>query len=171
MKLITGLHHVTAITGNAQENIDFYTGVLGLRLVKKTVNFDYSDVYHFYFGDEYGTPGTIMTTFPYGKDLINGRHGKGMLNTTAFSVSIDALDYWMNRLEQFNIPSNSRSKDFLMKFSFTWKILTDWDWNWFLMIKTKEKDITMVIFQKIMPSKEFIMWKSGRMPMKEQQHF
>lgn len=104
MKLITGLHHVTAITGNAQENIDFYTGVLGLRLVKKTVNFDYSDVYHFYFGDEYGTPGTIMTTFPYGKDLINGRHGKGMLNTTAFSVSIDALDYWMNRLEQFNIP-------------------------------------------------------------------
>ncbi|MCW1961338.1 ring-cleaving dioxygenase [Chryseobacterium viscerum] len=104
MKLITGLHHVTAITGNAQENIDFYTGVLGLRLVKKTVNFDYSDVYHFYFGDEYGTPGTIMTTFPYGKDLINGRHGKGMLNTTAFSVSIEGLDYWMNRLEQFNIP-------------------------------------------------------------------
>ncbi|MDW9382476.1 VOC family protein [Chryseobacterium sp. JV558] len=104
MKLITGLHHVTAITGNAQENIDFYTGVLGLRLVKKTVNFDYSDVYHFYFGDEYGTPGTIMTTFPYGKDLINGRHGKGMLNTTAFSVSIDALDYWTNRLELFNIP-------------------------------------------------------------------
>ncbi|REC42117.1 ring-cleaving dioxygenase [Chryseobacterium pennipullorum] len=103
MKLITGLHHVTAITGNAQENIDFYTGVLGLRLVKKTVNFDYSEVYHFYFGDEYGTPGTIMTTFPYGKDLINGRHGKGMLNTTAFSVSIEALDYWMNRLDQFNI--------------------------------------------------------------------
>lgn len=104
MNLITGLHHVTAITGNAQENIDFYTGVLGLRLVKKTVNFDYSEAYHFYFGDEYGTPGTIMTTFPYGKDLINGRHGKGMLNTTAFSVSIDALDYWMSRLEQFNIP-------------------------------------------------------------------
>lgn len=103
MKLITGLHHVTAITGNAQENIDFYTGVLGLRLVKKTVNFEYSDVYHFYFGDEYGTPGTILTTFPYGKDLINGRHGKGMLNTTAFSVSMDALEYWTNRLDQFNI--------------------------------------------------------------------
>lgn len=56
MSLITGLHHVTAITGDAQENIDFYTGVFGLRLVKKTVNFDYSDVYHFYFGDEFGTP-------------------------------------------------------------------------------------------------------------------
>jgi glyoxalase family protein len=104
MKLITGLHHVTAITGDTQENIDFYTGVLGLRLVKTTVNFDYSDVYHFYFGDEFGTPGTIMTTFPYGKGLVNGRHGKGMLNTTAFSISMDALDYWMNRLNQFNIP-------------------------------------------------------------------
>jgi len=104
MALITGLHHVTAITGNSQENIDFYTGVLGLRLVKKTVNFDYSDVYHFYFGDEFGTPGTIMTTFPYGKDLVNGRHGKGMLNTTAFSASMEALDYWLDRLDQFNIP-------------------------------------------------------------------
>lgn len=104
MALITGLHHVTAITGDAQENIDFYTGILGLRLIKKTVNFDYSDVYHFYFGDEFGTPGTIMTTFPYGKGLVNGRHGKGMLNTTAFSVSFDALDYWLKRLDQFHIP-------------------------------------------------------------------
>jgi len=103
MALITGLHHVTAVTGDAQENIDFYTGILGLRLVKKTVNFDYSEVYHFYFGDEYGTPGTIMTTFPYGKGLANGRHGKGMLNTTAFSISIEALDYWLERLTRFNI--------------------------------------------------------------------
>ncbi|PIF46597.1 glyoxalase family protein [Chryseobacterium sp. 52] len=104
MALITGLHHVTAITGDAQENIDFYTGILGLRLVKKTVNFEYPEVYHFYFGDEFGTPGTIMTTFPYGKGLANGRHGKGMLNTTAFSVSMDGLDYWLERLDQFNIP-------------------------------------------------------------------
>lgn len=104
MALITGLHHVTAVTGDAQENIDFYTGVLGLRLIKKTINFDVSDVYHFYFGDEFGTPGTIMTTFPYGKGLASGRHGKGMLNTTAFSLSMDALDYWLERLDQFNIP-------------------------------------------------------------------
>ncbi|WP_206549396.1 MULTISPECIES: VOC family protein [unclassified Chryseobacterium] len=75
MALITGLHHVTAITGDAQGNIDFYTEILGLRLIKKTVNFDNSDVYHFYFGDEFGTPGTIMTTFPYGKGLANGRNG------------------------------------------------------------------------------------------------
>lgn len=104
MSLITGLHHVTAITGDSQDNIDFYTGVLGLRLVKKTVNFDYSEVYHFYFGDKYGTPGTIMTTFPYGKGLVNGRHGKGMLNTTAFSVAMDGLDYWLERLDRLGIP-------------------------------------------------------------------
>lgn len=112
MALITGLHHVTAITGDAQGNIDFYTGVLGLRLIKKTVNFDYSEVYHFYFGDQFGTPGTIMTTFPYGKGLVNGRHGKGMLNTTAFSVSMEALDYWLNRLDQFNIPYKQAQERF-----------------------------------------------------------
>lgn len=104
MPLITGLHHVTAVTGDSQDNIDFYTGILGLRLVKKTVNFEYSDVYHFYFGDEFGTPGTIMTTFPYGKGLANGRHGKGMLNTTAFSTALGGLDYWLERLDRFNIP-------------------------------------------------------------------
>ena len=112
-----------------------------------------------------------MTTFPYGKDLINGRHGKGMLNTTAFSVSIDTPDYWMNRLEQFNIPFKQPQQRFSDE---VFIYLEDFDGlglELVLMIKTKEKDITMVIFQKIMPSKEFIMWKSGRMPMKEQQHF
>ncbi|WP_255153732.1 VOC family protein [Ferruginibacter sp. HRS2-29] len=63
-KLITGIHHVTIVAGGAQENIDFYAGFLGLRLVKKTVNFDAEDVYHFYYGDETGSPGTILTFFP-----------------------------------------------------------------------------------------------------------
>ena len=85
-QLITGIHHVTAITGNAQKNLDFYTGILGLRLIKKTVNFDGPDVYHFYYGDEQGSPGSILTFFPY-EGLVNGRHGKGMLNTTTFSVA------------------------------------------------------------------------------------
>jgi glyoxalase family protein len=101
-KLITGIHHVTAIAGDAQKNIDFYAGVLGVRLVKRTVNFDASGVYHFYYGDEIGHPGTILTFFPY-QGLISGRHGKGMLNTTSFSVAAGALDYWMARLKQFNI--------------------------------------------------------------------
>lgn len=102
-QLITGLHHVTAITGDAQENIDFYTGVLGLRMVKKTVNFENSDVYHLYFGDASGAPGTVMTTFPYGRDLAKGRHGKGMQNTTAFSLPMEGLDFWLERLEGFDI--------------------------------------------------------------------
>lgn len=99
---ITGIHHVTAMAGGAQENIDFYTGILGLRMVKKTVNFDAPDVYHFYYGDESGSPGSIMTTFPYGA-LAKGRHGKGFVNTTTFSVPYSSIDYWTARLQRFNV--------------------------------------------------------------------
>src|SRR5687768_12876023 len=101
-KLITGIHHVTAIAGDAQKNLDFYAGILGLRLVKKTVNFDASGVYHFYYGDEVGTPGTILTFFPY-QGLVNGRQGKGMLNTTTFSLPTNSIDYWLTRLKAFSI--------------------------------------------------------------------
>lgn len=101
-KLITGIHHITAIAGDAQENIDFYCGILGLRLVKKTVNFDAPGVYHFYYGDEAGNPGSILTFFPYG-DLVKGRQGKGMLNTTTFSVPADSLIFWVERFKKFNI--------------------------------------------------------------------
>lgn len=102
-QLITGIHHVTAIASNAQQNIDFYTGILGLRLVKKTVNFDGPDVYHFYYGDEKGTPGSILTFFPY-EGLVNGRHGKGMLNTTSFSLPSSSVNYWLERLKKFEVP-------------------------------------------------------------------
>jgi glyoxalase family protein len=102
-KWITGLHHVTAIAGDAQGNVDFYGGILGLRMVKKTVNFEDSNVYHLYFGDERGMPGSVMTTFPYGRDLAKGRHGKGMLNTTAFSIPLSGLDFWLDRLDRFDI--------------------------------------------------------------------
>lgn len=102
-ELITGLHHVTAISGDAQENLNFYNGILGLRRVKTTVNFENPEVYHLYFGDTAGSPGTIMTTFPYGSDLAKGRHGKGMMNTTAFSVDINGLDFWLERLDRFDI--------------------------------------------------------------------
>lgn len=101
-ELITGIHHVTAIASNAQENINFYTGILGLRLVKKTVNFDAPEVYHFYYGDQEGNPGSILTFFPY-SGLINGRHGKGMLNTTTFSVPLASLNYWLGRLKKFEV--------------------------------------------------------------------
>jgi glyoxalase family protein len=102
MSLITGIHHVTALAGSPQKNIDFYAGILGLRLVKKTVNFDAPEIYHFYYGNETGQPGSILTFFPYG-DIMKGRHGKGMLNTTSFSVPLSSLEYWENRLKKFNI--------------------------------------------------------------------
>lgn len=103
-KLITGIHHVTAIAGDAQKNLEFYAGILGTRLVKKTINFDGPDVYHLYYGDETGRPGSIMTFFPY-QGLVRGRHGKGMLNTTTFSVPLASLDYWLTRLKKFGIAS------------------------------------------------------------------
>lgn len=102
-QLITGIHHVTAIAGSPQKNIDFYVGILGLRLVKKTVNFDAPDVYHFYYGDEVGNPGSILTFFPYNENTIGGRHGKGMLNTTSFSANANSLSYWLDRLKRFGV--------------------------------------------------------------------
>jgi len=110
-KLITGIHHVTIVAGGAQENIDFYAGFLGLRLVKKTVNFDAEDVYHFYYGDETGSPGSILTFFPY-KGLQSGRHGKGMLNTTTFSVAASSLDYWLARFDKHGIAYKKPAERF-----------------------------------------------------------
>ncbi len=100
--LITGIHHITAIAGNPQANIDFYTGILGLRLVKKTINFDAPGVYHFYFGDELGRPGTVFTTFPF-TGARKGTKGTGEVTYTAFSISGDSLDYWIERLKKYRI--------------------------------------------------------------------
>lgn len=110
-KLITGIHHVTAIAGDAQKNLEFYAGILGTRLVKKTINFDGPDVYHLYYGDETGRPGSIMTFFPY-KGLQRGRHGKGMLNTTTFSVPLASLGYWLTRLKKFGIAHKEPEERF-----------------------------------------------------------
>lgn len=101
--LINGLHHVTALAGNTQRNVDFYVDVLGLRMVKKTINFDAPDVYHLYYGDETGSPGTIMTFFPY-DGIPRGRKGVGQLTYTAFSVPTESLSFWMDRLNQYSIP-------------------------------------------------------------------
>lgn len=89
---ITGLHHVTAMAADAQANNDFFTGVLGLRRVKKTVNFDDPGTYHLYYGDEAGTPGTIMTCFPF-RDIGPGRRGAGEAVETAFAVPQGALPF------------------------------------------------------------------------------
>ena|SRR5579871_1375351 len=94
---IPGLHHVTAIASNPQTNLDFYTDVLGLRFVKRTVNFDDPGTYHFYFGDDIGSPGTILTFFPW-PDASGGQAGAGEVAKTAFSVPIGSLEYWTKRL-------------------------------------------------------------------------
>lgn len=104
--LITGIHHITAIAGNPQKNIDFYTGILGLRMVKKTINFDAPDVYHFYFGDELGTPGTVFTTFPF-EGARKGTKGTGELTYTAFSIAENSIDYWVERLKKYNVTVSS----------------------------------------------------------------
>jgi len=92
---ILGLHHVTATVDEAQDDLDFCLEGLGLRLVKKTVNFDNHHVYHFYYGDQRGTPGTIWTTFPYsGRGVAEGKKGAGQVTVTSFSVPIGAFDFW-----------------------------------------------------------------------------
>ncbi|MBY6037815.1 ring-cleaving dioxygenase [Fictibacillus nanhaiensis] len=97
-----GIHHITAIVGNPQENVDFYAGILGLRLVKKTVNFDDPGTYHLYFGDGGGKPGTIMTFFPW-PDAYRGRVGSGQVGTTTFVVPEKALPFWEERLLKYNV--------------------------------------------------------------------
>ena len=95
---LQGLHHITMITGDAQKNIDFYADTLGLRLVKKTVNFDAPDAYHLYFADEVGTPGTILTWFEFA-GARRGRAGAGQIHMIQLGVaSTEALDFWATRL-------------------------------------------------------------------------
>ncbi len=94
-----GIHHITAITADAQANLDFYVGLLGLRFVKRTVNFDAPDVYHLYYGDETGAPGSIMTFFEF-PQAARGRHGAGMIHTLQWRVAgEDSLDFWASRVQ------------------------------------------------------------------------
>jgi glyoxalase family protein len=103
---ILGLHPVTATVAEAHPDVDFCVGSLGMRLVKKTVNFDNRNVYHFYYGDERGTPGTIWTTFPYaGMGVPPGVIGEGQVTATTFSVPADSLDWWATRLRERHVES------------------------------------------------------------------
>ena len=110
---IQGLHHVTATVSGAQEDLDFYAGVLGLRLVKRTVNFDNRQVYHFYYGDAAGTPGTIMTTFPYrGMGVPVGRKGAGQITGICFSVPAGSLDDWRRRFQARRVEVRAEGSRF-----------------------------------------------------------
>lgn len=109
--LQNGIHHVTAIAGPAQRNLDFYTRVLGLRLVKKTVNFDDPGTYHLYYGDEAGQPGTILTFFPW-EHAAPGWLGTGETRETAFRVPEGAIGYWLDRLAEKGVPHEAPEKRF-----------------------------------------------------------
>lgn len=100
--IIPGIHHVTAICDDPQQNIDFYVGLLGLRMVKQTVNFDSPDTYHLYYGDEQGHPGTILTFFSW-PDSPKGYIGTGQIGSVSFSIPAQSLAYWEERLSRHNI--------------------------------------------------------------------
>jgi glyoxalase family protein len=111
---IKGLHHVTAMARDAADNNAFYTHTLGLRRVKKTVNFDEPSVYHLYYGDEVGTPGSVMTYFPF-PNIARGRPGTGEVGTTVFAVPEGALDFWQQRLIAQNVGDVERGENFGQK--------------------------------------------------------
>src|SRR5215468_3980909 len=108
---IPGLHHVTAIASDPQRNLDFYVGLLGLRFVKRTVNFDDPGTYHFYFGDNRGTPGTILTFFPW-PGARRGTRGTGQVEATAFAIPPDSIGYWVERLKQQHVTAEKTSTRF-----------------------------------------------------------
>lgn len=101
---IHGIHHITAIASDPQRNLDFYTELLGLRLVKRTVNFDDPSAYHFYFGDRIGTPGTILTFFPW-PGARRGSRGTGQVTSTSFAISRNAIDFWRDRLQEWHVAA------------------------------------------------------------------
>src|SRR5688572_31254932 len=109
MTHIRGIHHVTAIASDPQRNLDFYAGVLGMRFVKRTVNFDDPQTYHFYFGDESGSPGSLLTFFPW-PGARRGRHGVGQVAVVSLAIVPASLGYWMERLMShgvaFKLPAS-----------------------------------------------------------------
>src|SRR6266446_32991 len=110
-KKIAGLHHVTAIASDPQRNLDFYIGLLGLRLVKRTVNFDDPGTYHFYFGDARGTPGTILTFFSW-PGARRGHRGVGQIEATSFVISPDSVGYWLDRFKEQHVTAEKTSARF-----------------------------------------------------------
>ncbi|WP_404355042.1 ring-cleaving dioxygenase [Cytobacillus firmus] len=101
-KATSGIHHISAIVGHPQENIDFYAGVLGLRMVKQTVNFDDPGTYHLYFGNNEGKPGTIITFFPWA-NAFQGEIGDGQVGVTSYAIPRGALEFWKDRFKKFKI--------------------------------------------------------------------
>lgn len=101
---VGGIHHVTAVASDPQRNLDFYVGLLGLRLVKRTINFDDPGTYHFYYGDSRGAPGTILTFFPW-PNAWRGSRGTGQIEATAFAIAPESVGYWLERLKEHHVSA------------------------------------------------------------------
>ena len=108
---ILGIHHITALASDAQRNVDFYVGILGMRFVKKSINQDAPDAYHLYYGDEIGTPGTALTFFPFGR-AARGVHGNSEVANVAFAVPVKSQDFWVSHLSKKRIHFDGPSKRF-----------------------------------------------------------
>jgi len=132
---LKGIHHITAIAADPQRNLDFYTEVMGLRLVKLTVNFDDPGTYHFYFGNEIGTPGSILTFFPW-PGAEKGATGAGQVVAIAFAVSIGSLTFWSARLRAHGVdpaPEVQRFGEQVLRFQ-------DPDGLWLELVETEQRD-------------------------------
>lgn len=126
---IPGIHHITAIASDPQRNVDFYTDVLGLRLVKLTVNFDDPTTYHLYYGDDAGTPGTILTFFPW-PGARRGRRGNGQVAVTSFSIPEGSIGYWQDRLKRYGVAGS----DIQSRFDETVLTVEDPDGMWLELV-------------------------------------
>lgn len=149
---IKGIHHITALAGDPQANIDFYVGVLGLRLVKVSVNQDDPSVYHFFYADEIGSPGTDLTFFPY-PGVPRGVLGYGVSTGVYFAIPFDSLDYWVDRLKSMGVMIervDRSSEGVILKFS-------DWDGLSLALVASKDvEDRKVVPWRAVVPPEHFI---------------
>jgi len=149
---ILGIHHVTAIASDPQKNIDFYTQILGLRLVKLTVNFDDPGTYHLYFGDEIGRPGTILTFFPW-PNAPKGHRGTGQVIATSFLIPECSTDYWLDRLKSQKVPVQGPTK----RFNDTEEVLTLYD--------PDGLELELVANRSAAEGRTLHVWKEGPIPI------
>jgi glyoxalase family protein len=149
---ILGIHHVTAIASDPQKNIDFYTQILGLRLVKLTVNFDDPTTYHLYFGDEIGRPGTILTFFPW-PNAPKGHRGTGQVIATSFLIPEHSTDYWLDRLKSQKVPVQGPTK----RFGDTEEVLTLYD--------PDGLELELVANSSAAEERTHHVWKEGPIPI------
>lgn len=146
MKISGGIHHITAITGDPQKNIDFYEGFLGQKLIKRTVNFDDPSSYHFYFGDAFGKPGCLLTFF-YWPGIPKGARGAGEVSRIAYGINAKTKEFWIQRAKEWNVPCEAGTN----AFGETILSLADPDGMGIELVVTKEK--TTVDY-----------WKGGKIP-------